>query len=158
LTNNGGNWSQVNSGLNHLAVYSLVVGNGYLFAGTGGGGVFLSSNDGTNWTPVGDGLPNTRIARLAVRGTDLYAGTSSASAWRRPLSEMGIREQPNLVRNPGFLSKQVASKAEYRYERYTQEASETVYYYPYSGSYSYTLVSNYHNVLLGFSIFLPSGD
>jgi hypothetical protein len=54
-----------------------------------------------------------------------------------------------------FISKQVALKVEYRYERYTQEATETTYW---GYSYSYKAVSNYHNVLIGFSVFLPGGE
>jgi opacity protein-like surface antigen len=54
-----------------------------------------------------------------------------------------------------FISKQVALKLEYRYERYTQENSETSYW---GYSYSYEAVSNYHNVLIGFSVFLPGGE
>jgi len=37
-----------------------------LFAGTDGGGVFLSINNGTSWTVVNSGLTNTRVQSLAV--------------------------------------------------------------------------------------------
>jgi hypothetical protein len=53
-----------------------------------------------------------------------------------------------------FLSKQVAVKIEYRYERYTTESTTSYYYY----SYSYKEVQNYHNVLFGFSVFLPAAQ
>jgi hypothetical protein len=48
-----------------------------LFAGTGGGGVFLSTNSGTSWTPVNTGLPDQyeqTVDALAVSGTNLFAG------------------------------------------------------------------------------------
>jgi len=46
-----------------------------LFAGTYGGGVFLSTNNGTSWTEVNTGLTNTYVFALAVSGTNLFAGT-----------------------------------------------------------------------------------
>lgn len=52
-----------------------------------------------------------------------------------------------------FVSKNVALKAEYRYERYTSEESSSSYY----GSYSSTTVTNFHNILFGFCVFFPLG-
>lgn len=46
-----------------------------LFAGTWGGGVFLSTNNGTSWTMVNNGLTNTNVRTLTVSGTNLFAGT-----------------------------------------------------------------------------------
>ena len=43
------------------------------FAGTGGGGVFLSKNYGANWTSTG--LKNVWVSALLARGTNLFAGT-----------------------------------------------------------------------------------
>src|SRR5271169_5139892 len=48
-----------------------------LFAGTWGGGVFLSTNNGTSWTAVNSGLTNFSIMSLAVSGTNLFAGTQN---------------------------------------------------------------------------------
>jgi len=59
-----------------------------LFAGTYGGGVFLSTNNGTSWTAVNTGLTNPNVQSLAVSGTNLFAGTWGGGVWRRPLSEM----------------------------------------------------------------------
>jgi hypothetical protein len=66
-----------------------------LFAGTEGGGVFLSTNNGTSWTAVNTGLTHTYVLSLAVSpatgeagGTNLFAGTEGGGVWRRPLSEM----------------------------------------------------------------------
>jgi opacity protein-like surface antigen len=49
-----------------------------------------------------------------------------------------------------FVSKQVALKVEYRYERYSQDNTTT--YYGYTSTSS--SVMNLHNVLVGFSFFL----
>ncbi len=83
-TNNGKNWTAVNSGMTGSIVQSLVVspngtGGTNLFAGTSGG-VFLSTNDGTSWTAVNSGLTDTSVNALAVSpngtgGTNLFAGT-----------------------------------------------------------------------------------
>ena len=46
-----------------------------LFAGTWGGGVFLSIDNGTSWTAVNSGWTYTTVLSLAVSGTNLFAGT-----------------------------------------------------------------------------------
>ena len=49
-----------------------------LFAGTQGGGVFLTTNNGTNWNAVNNGITGNGmyVYSLAVMGTNLFAGTS----------------------------------------------------------------------------------
>ncbi|MBC7774161.1 MAG: T9SS type A sorting domain-containing protein [Phycisphaerae bacterium] len=68
-------WVQTNcptgGGINAFAVKET-----YLFAGTGGGGIFRSDDNGTSWTPVNSGLTNTDVSSLAVNGVYLFAGTS----------------------------------------------------------------------------------
>ena len=46
-----------------------------IFAGTYGGGVFVSSDNGTNWVPVNSGLTTLDVWALAANVTNLYAGT-----------------------------------------------------------------------------------
>lgn len=72
-TNNGTNWTQVNTGLMNTNVYSLASKEQYLFAGTYNGGVFRSTNSGASWVQVG--LTNTWVYAFAVSGTNLFAGT-----------------------------------------------------------------------------------
>ncbi|NIV14364.1 MAG: T9SS type A sorting domain-containing protein [Aliifodinibius sp.] len=81
-TNNGTNWTQVNTGLTNLDVRDLAVSDTNLFAGTYGGGVFLSTNNGTSWTPVNTGLTNMKIWALAVSDTNLFAGTNLGGVFR----------------------------------------------------------------------------
>ncbi|MBN2037644.1 MAG: hypothetical protein JW768_12960 [Chitinispirillaceae bacterium] len=56
-------------------VGALVASGGNLFAGTGGGGVYLTMNNGTSWTRVSNGLTNLSIATLAANGGNVFAGT-----------------------------------------------------------------------------------
>jgi hypothetical protein len=50
--------------------------NGYIFAGTLGGGVFRSTNNGETWTPANNGLTATDIRALATNSAgDVFAGT-----------------------------------------------------------------------------------
>jgi hypothetical protein len=72
-TNNGDNWTQVNSGLpnsifgppsiNTLTVSPNGAGGTNIYAG-GGGGVFLSTNNGTSWKTINDGLAD--VTDIAV--------------------------------------------------------------------------------------------
>ncbi|MBE0571425.1 MAG: hypothetical protein IH618_07765, partial [Ignavibacteriaceae bacterium] len=49
---------------------------GYVFAGTYGGGVFLSTDNGANWTQINNGLTNNLINSLAVNSMNyVFAGT-----------------------------------------------------------------------------------
>ncbi len=49
-TDNGDNWSAINTGLTNTRVLALAMNsNGDIFAGTRGGGVFRSSDNGDNW-------------------------------------------------------------------------------------------------------------
>jgi hypothetical protein len=59
-----------------------------LFAGTFGGGVFVSTTNGKSWAAVNTGLTDTNVWPLTVHGTNLFVGTEGGGVWRRPLSEM----------------------------------------------------------------------
>ncbi|MGH7600078.1 MAG: regulator, partial [bacterium] len=58
-------WIQTNGPYGGYILCFAVNGSN-LFAGTFGGGVFLSTNNGTNWTAVNTGLTNTVVRSLAV--------------------------------------------------------------------------------------------
>ena len=61
--------------MTHTYVLSLAVSGSNVFAGTGGGGVFLSTNNGTSWAAVNTGLTNTSATSFAVSGSNVFAGT-----------------------------------------------------------------------------------
>ncbi len=61
-TDNGGNWTQINSCLWDTDVRSLAINSsGHIFAGTKGGRVYRSTNNGGNWTQINTGLTNTWV-------------------------------------------------------------------------------------------------
>jgi len=65
-------WVQTNGPYGGM-INSLAVSGTNLFAGTYGGGVFLSTNNGTSWTATG--LTDTDVCALAISSTNLFAGT-----------------------------------------------------------------------------------
>ena len=73
-------WVQTN-GPNGSNLFCLAVSGTNLFAGTQGGGVFLSTDDGTSWTAVNSGLTNTTVRAFAVSGTNLFAGTAGGGVF-----------------------------------------------------------------------------
>ena len=58
-----------------------------IFAGTYGGGVFLSTNSGSQWGTANEGLSFLNVNALAVSQENLFAGTTGG-LWKRPLSQM----------------------------------------------------------------------
>lgn len=75
---NGLNWTAVNSGLPAKAwISALAVKGTVLFAGTTGEGVFRSENNGTSWIAINQGLTNIYVRTLAVMDANLFAGTDA---------------------------------------------------------------------------------
>ena len=66
-------WIQTNGPYGGL-VPAFAVSGTNLFAGTSGGGVFLSTNSGTSWTARSTGLTTTLVNALVISGTNLFAG------------------------------------------------------------------------------------
>src|ERR1041385_9429238 len=62
-------------------VSSFAISGTKIFAGTYGGGVYLSTNNGTSWTAVDSGLTNLYVQDLAVSGTNLFAGTANGGVF-----------------------------------------------------------------------------
>src|SRR5664280_2542631 len=65
-------WVQTN-GPAFAKVQSLTSNGTNIFAGTNGGGVYLSTDNGTNWTQ--SGLLNDYVQCLTVVDNNLFAGT-----------------------------------------------------------------------------------
>ncbi len=75
-TNNGDNWSIINTGLENKKVQTINSIENYLFAGTEINGMFRSTNYGINWTQVNNGLSEyTTVISSSVFDNDIYIGT-----------------------------------------------------------------------------------
>jgi hypothetical protein len=102
-TDSGSHWILRDSLLTDLDVRAFAaVGDSTIFAGTFGGGVFVSRDTFPSWTAVNPGLKNLNVQSLSATGTMLFAGTRNGAVWARPLSEMA---RPNrVIRNPFMAS------------------------------------------------------
>src|SRR4051812_16289358 len=69
-----GQWLQT-SGPAGGPVQSMVTDGSNLFAGSNGGGVFLSTDNANSWSPVNNGLKNLYVKALASSGSTIVAGT-----------------------------------------------------------------------------------
>jgi photosystem II stability/assembly factor-like uncharacterized protein len=72
-------WQQANNGLFRGSVRATTIdpATNYLYAGTRGSGIFLSTNNGSTWTAVNNGLSNINVESIAISGTNIFAGTQS---------------------------------------------------------------------------------
>ena len=75
-SDNGGNWSAINTGLTDTRVRALAINsNGEIFAGTNGGGIFRSTDNGDNWSAINTGLTTTNVSALAINSSGaIFAG------------------------------------------------------------------------------------
>jgi photosystem II stability/assembly factor-like uncharacterized protein len=97
-TDNGSNWTELNNGLTNKCVYSLVVRDSDIFAGTWyGGGIFYSSDAGFNWKQIG--LNSYDISSLFIKNDKIYAGTSEGIFWRSISGITGIKREDTQVPN-----------------------------------------------------------
>jgi photosystem II stability/assembly factor-like uncharacterized protein len=76
-TDNGTNWSEVDTGLTNKKILSIAVSGTMLFVGTDGGGVFRSTDSGASWTAINTGLTNQRVFTITSNATTLFVGTNS---------------------------------------------------------------------------------
>jgi len=63
------------------SVSCFAISGSNTFAGTFGGGVFLSTNNGATWTAVYNGLTHPWIGALAISGTNIFAGTKGSGVF-----------------------------------------------------------------------------
>ena len=83
-------WTQANGPYSGGKTGFFAVSGTNLFAGTDGGGVFLSTNNGTSWSPMNTGLTQLYVWALAFSGTNLFAGTRAASLCPRTTGRAGV--------------------------------------------------------------------
>ncbi len=68
-------WTAVNNGLTNTDVISLNSNGNNIFAGTSGGGAFLSTNSGTSWAAVNSGLTSGYVFSFVGVNSRILAGT-----------------------------------------------------------------------------------
>jgi hypothetical protein len=97
---------EINNGLLNLQITALTSENGNIYAGTNGGGVYVSMDNGANWTAENSGLTNSNISGLSISGTNIYASIYMGGVWKRSLSQMvevtelNLQYQLNAYPNP----------------------------------------------------------
>ncbi len=74
-TNDGSSWSQIDTGLTTATVYSFIIDDTNIFAGTTAG-IYLSTNNGNTWSQMDTGLTYTAVYSLAKSDTNIFAGTN----------------------------------------------------------------------------------
>jgi hypothetical protein len=79
-TNEGTNWTPVNTGLTNLYVNAFTVSGTNLFSGTEGNGVFRSTNNGASWSAT-SALTDPYVYALANSGTNLFAGADGGGVY-----------------------------------------------------------------------------
>jgi len=67
-------WQQTNGPFGG-SINCIAASSANIFAGSYGGGVFLSTNYGADWVSVDSGLTNLYIQALLINGSDIFAGT-----------------------------------------------------------------------------------
>jgi hypothetical protein len=76
LTAVNAQWQNTNGAIASQTVTCIVTNGAYIYAGTAGGGFYMSSNNGTIWTTINNGLTNHNLTAITVNGTKFYAATS----------------------------------------------------------------------------------
>jgi photosystem II stability/assembly factor-like uncharacterized protein len=105
-TDSGATWHDASTGLSNSHVLVLAANDDLIYAGTRGGGVFLSTNNGDIWIQVDSVLPTqiSTVKSLAIIGNYVLAGgyylwydytnlffssSDSGRSWRGSLEEGG---------------------------------------------------------------------
>lgn len=87
-------WTDANTGLFYvLGIRSFESFGKYIFAGSEGGGVCVSSDNGEHWKSINAGLTATIAYSLMVDEPYLYVGTEEG-IWRYLLTELDVVTQP----------------------------------------------------------------
>jgi choice-of-anchor A domain-containing protein/uncharacterized repeat protein (TIGR01451 family) len=63
--------------------------DGTIYAGSYGGGAYISTDNGDSWSQINSGLPNKYIYSVSVYGNDVYISTWSAGVYKFELGALG---------------------------------------------------------------------
>jgi|GEM_PF-1707963 len=75
--NEGSSWTQINNGLEHFRIQTVIARGNILYAGTSSGGVYRSANKGDSWTQINNGFASLRINAFAYNENYIFAGTDN---------------------------------------------------------------------------------
>ncbi len=98
-TNNGTNWTNLNTALSTAQIRSIAVRDSVIilssFSNSSQSHIYISRNNGSNWSEISTGLPaNPRVERLAYNSNYVFAITENGFVYRRPFSEIVIGITP----------------------------------------------------------------
>jgi hypothetical protein len=140
----------VNNGLGNIDVLALTINSsGYIFAGTLGGGVYMSTNNGTSWTQVNTGLTNSFVSSLAVDSFgSVFAGTYGGAVYRSMNNGASWTQLINGLPSTTMVHSIVINSSGYIYASAEAGPGYRGVYLSTDGGYSWTLsgLSNYTSV------------
>jgi hypothetical protein len=87
-SDNGENWSAVNTNLTSKYITALYTKGSTIIAGTMNAGIFISTDNGFSWVAKNSGLTDLNICSIAMCGDRVIIGTSTKGVWSTPLSEI----------------------------------------------------------------------
>ncbi len=73
-TDYGESWRQKSLG-NNASIYSIIIDDTLIIAGTGSQGIFISSDQGNSWTQRKEGLKDAWVMTLKKIGNTIFVGT-----------------------------------------------------------------------------------
>ena len=136
-TNDGANWTLINTGLTNTGVRSLSISGINVFAATAGSGVFLSTNNGTNWTAINNGLTNTDVRSIIAMSPYITVGTNGGGVFGS--SDNGVTWGTN---NAGLTDLHVSSLGFPSTNILFAGTSGGVFMFDYGGTNTYSAVNN----------------
>jgi photosystem II stability/assembly factor-like uncharacterized protein len=95
-TNGGTAWSAAGNGLPNIGVTAIAIdktASSRVYAGTSGGGTFLTKNFAASWTAQNTGLSDRHVVSMTVAPTSpstVYAGTQASGAYKAVSDAVGV--------------------------------------------------------------------
>lgn len=107
---------------NYNNVYSMASNQFFVFAGTGGSGIYRSSDNGYTWNSINNGIPGWYYFSLLSSNDTLFAGsfgyvyfsTNNGNSWTDLNTGLGLNDDVNaLARNGQYLYAGIVQKGVY---------------------------------------------
>ena len=85
----GKNWNAINTGIDNLTFYSLLVNDENIYAGNANGGVYYSPDNGITWIDKSNQIGNIQIrdfilfnSKIYAAGTSLFETSNNGDTWQ----------------------------------------------------------------------------